>query len=127
MVWLNANQSRLCWVGHEEVARGDIFGEWKRFTYYVNGFRQYIYCRNQKVFLTLFAHWCSWAGIINNRKKPEGLAISDEQWEKIRYNYTFEDIEGVSISTPDIIMDNPDSRPFRVKSLVHTQYGEYIQ
>jgi hypothetical protein len=117
----------MIWVGHKEVARGDIFGDWKRFTYYVNGLRQYIYCRSQKVFLTLFAHWCSWASTANNRKKPADLPITDEQWEKIKYSYTLEDTEGVSISTPDVIMDNPDSTPFRCKSWVHTQYGEYIQ
>jgi hypothetical protein len=128
MIYLNANTTHAhCWVGHEEVARGDIFGDWKRFTYYVNGHRQYIYCRNQKVFLTLFAHWCSWASIANARKKPSDLPISDEQWEKIKYYYAIDDVEGVAISTEDIIMDNPDSKPIRVKSLIHTQCGEYIQ
>lgn len=127
MVYLNAPVSRLQWVGHEEVARGDIFGDWKRFSYYINGHRQYVYCRNQKVFLALFAHWCSWASISNARKKPSDLPISDEQWEKIKYSYTIDDVEGVDISTEDIIMDNPDSKPFRVKSLIYSQCGEYIQ
>lgn len=127
MVYLSANQFGHCWVGHKEVARGDIFGDWKRFTYYVNGLRQYIYCRNQKTFLTLFAYWCSWAGVINNRKKPSDLPINDEQWDKIKYAYTLEDVDGVSISTPEVIMDNPDSKPFRVKHWLQTQYGEYIQ
>jgi hypothetical protein len=127
MIWLSNPIYPMTWVGHKEVARGDIFGDWKRFTYYVNGLRQYIYCRNQKVFLTLFAAWCSWASSINSRKKPVDLPITDEQWDKIKYNYTLEDVEGVSISTPDVIMDNPDSKPFRVKSWIHTQHGEYIQ
>ena len=128
MRWLSSNTIRNhTWVGHKEVAQGDIFGDWKRFIYYVNGLRQYIYCRNQKVFLTLFAHWCSWASVTNSRKKPADLPISDEQWNKIKYNYALEDIEGVSISTPDVIMDNPDSKPFRIKSLIQTQHGEYIQ
>ena len=128
MIWLSNHSTHShIWVGHKEVARGDIFGDWKRFTYYVNGLKQYIYCRNQKVFLTLFANWCSWASITNNRKKPADLPINDEQWDKIKYSYTLEDVEGVSISTPDVIMDNPDSKPFRVKSWVHTQHGEYIQ
>jgi len=119
MIWLN--------VGHKEVDHKDIFGDWKRFTYYVNGLRQYIYCRNQKVFLILFANWCSWASITNNRKRPDKLSISDEQWEKIKYSYALDTFEGVDISTRDIIMDNPDSKPFRIKSYIHTQYGEYIQ
>jgi hypothetical protein len=102
-----STQGRHVWVGHKEVARGDIFGPWKRFTYYCNGVKQYIYCRTQKVFLILFAHWCSWA--------------------KGNYNYTLNDVDGVDISTEDIIMDNPDSKPFRVKSWVFTQHGEYIQ
>jgi hypothetical protein len=117
----------MIWVGHKEVARGDIFGDWKRFTYYVNGLRQYIYCRNQKTFLTLFAAWCSWASSINKRPVPSNISISAEQWEKIKYVYTLEDADGVDISTQDVIMDNPDSKPFRVKSWIHTQYGEYIQ
>lgn len=127
MVWISANQSRHRWVGHEEIARKEIFGDWKRFTYYVNGLRQYVYCHNQKVFLSLFAQWCSWASVTNNRKKPESLPISDEEWNRIKYNYTLEDVEGVDISLEDIIMDNPDSKPFRVKSCIQTQYGEYIQ
>lgn len=127
MIWLSNPNYPMIWVGHKEVARGDIFGDWKRFTYYCNGFREYVYCRSQKVFLTLFAHWCSWAGIANSRKKPDNLPISDEQWERIKYSYTLEDVEGVDISTQDVIMDNPDSKPFRVKSWLHTQYGEYIQ
>ena len=121
MVWLSNP------TYHEEVARGDIFGDWKRFTYYVNGLRQYIYCRTQKVFITLFANWCRQASIMNNRKKPDGLPLSDEQWNKIKYVYTLENAEGVNISTEEVIMDNPDLKPFRVKSWVHTQYGEYIQ
>ena len=127
MIWLSNPTYPMNWVGHKEVARGDIFGDWKRFTYYVNGLRQYIYCRNQKVFLTLFADWCSWAGFINNRPKPDNHPLTDEQWDKIKYNYTLEDAVGVSISTPDVIMDNPDSKPFRVKSWLQTQHGEYIQ
>lgn len=108
MVFLSANSTRThCWVGHEEVSHGDIFGDWKRFTYYCNGYRQYIYCRNQKVFLTLFAGWCSWA--------------------RGAYVYTLNDVDGVDITTQDIIMDNPDEKPFRVKSCIQTQYGEYIQ
>jgi len=114
-------------VGHEEVARGDVFGDWKRFTYYVNGLRKYIYCRNQKAFLTLFAAWCSWASVANNRTKPVDIPLSDEQWDKIKYNYSLETLEGIDISTEEIIMDNPDSRPHRCKSLVQTQHGEYIQ
>ena len=118
----------MTWVGHEEVARGDIFGDWKRFTYYVNGLRQYIYCRNQKVFLKLFAVWCSWASSINNRSVvPSGISISAEQWLAIKYIYSLQDVDGVDISTQDIIMDNPDSRSFRVKSYLITQHGEYIQ
>jgi len=127
MIWLSNPNYPMIWVGHKEVAQGDIFGDWKRFTYYCNGFREYVYCRSQKVFLTLFAHWCSWASIANSRKKPDNLPISDEQWERIKYSYTLEDVEGVDISTQDVIMDNPDSKPFRVKSWLHTQYGEYIQ
>lgn len=115
------------WVGHKEVARGDIFGDWKRFTYYVNGLRQYVYCRNEKAFLTLFAHWCRWAGITNVRKKPSGLLISNNDWEKIKYNYTLDSLEGVDISTQDIITDNPDSNPFRVKTWLMSQGIEYIQ
>jgi hypothetical protein len=127
MIWISSNQYQGCWVGHEEVARGDIFGNWKRFTYYVNGHRQYIYCRNEKVFLKLFSGWCSSAGIMNNRPKPADLPISTEEWEKIKYNYTLETMEGVDISTDDIIMDNPDSKPFRVKRHILATAGEYIQ
>lgn len=128
MIWLENMPSRLCWVGHKEVARKDVFGNWKRFSYYVNGHRQYIYCRTQKVFLTLFFNWCSWAKITNCRKKPDDLPISDEQWEKIKYDYKLaDDLNGVDISSESIIMDNPDSKPFRVKSLIRSQYGEYIQ
>src|SRR5512136_418977 len=112
MIYLTANQSRHRWVGHEEVARKDIFGDWKRFTYYVNGQRQYVYCRNQKVFFELFAGWCRQASTMNNR-----LAISTEH----KYSYTLGDVNGVGISTEDIIMDNPDSKPFRVKSCIQTQ------
>ena len=128
MVWLHSSPSRLCWVGHEEVARGDVFGNWKRFVYFVNGHRQYVYCRTKKVFLTLFEQWCNWASIANRRKKPEDLPISDERWNKIKYDYhTICADDGVDISTEGVIMDNPDSKPFRVKSLIQTQYGEYIQ
>lgn len=127
MIWLSANQYQGCWVGHKEVARGDIFGNWKRFTYYVNGLRQYVYCRNQNVFLGLFADWCKWASIINTQLKPDNSPMSTEEWEKIKYNYTFETIEGVDISTEDIIMDNPDSKPFRVKRHMLSHHGEYIQ
>jgi hypothetical protein len=128
MVWLNNPVTRLCWVGHKEVARGDVFGNWKRFAYSVNGHRQYVYCRTKKVFFTLFEHWCDWASLANSRKKPEGLPISDEQWNKIKYEYhtNYAD-DGLDISTEDVIMDNPDSKPFRAKSLIQTQYGEYIQ
>jgi hypothetical protein len=127
MIGLSANNYSSTWVGHKEAARGDIFGNWKRFTYYCNGHRLYIYCRNHGVFLTLFAHWCSWASTLNARKMPSDLAISPEQWEKIKYVYTLESLEGVDISTEDVIMDNPDSKPFRVKQWMWTQYGEYIQ
>ena len=119
--------SRITWVGHKEVARGDIFGDWKRFTYYVNGHRQYVYCRSEKAFLTLFAHWCSWAGIANNRSKPTDLLISDDDWEKIKYCYTLDSLDGVDISTQDIIMDNPDAKSFRVKTWLMSQGIEYIQ
>ena len=126
--FIGSSMGRGCFVGHEEVAHGDVYGDWKRFTYYVNGLQQYIYCRNQKVFLTLFSDWCSWASGINSRTVvPSGISISAEQWLSIKYVYSLQDVEGVDISTPDIIMDNPDSKPFRVKSYVISQHGEYIQ
>lgn len=111
MIWLSAMTTHNhCWVGHQEVARGEVFGDWKRFSYLCNGHVQYIYCRTQKVFLTLFNVWVQWAKLMHGK-----------------YVYSLESIEGVDISTPDIIMDNPGSRPFRVKSLIQSQYGEYIQ
>lgn len=104
MIWLNARTTHAhCWVGHKEVANGDVWGNWKRFSYRCNGHRQHIYCRTQKVFFELFFAWQKWASI----------------WAK-NYNYTIEDYQ-------EVIMDNPDSRPFRVKSWIWSQLGEYIQ
>jgi hypothetical protein len=99
--------SHLQWVGHQEVARGEIWGTWKRFTYFCNGHKLFIYCHNFKTFLALFASWCSWA---------RGL-----------YNYTLTDPDGEDISTQDIIFDRPEGSPFRVKLLIQTTVGEYIQ
>jgi hypothetical protein len=121
MIYLSANQSRLQWVGHEEVARREIKGTFKRFMYYCNGHKQYIYCRDQGVFLRLFAFWCSWAGTINNRVSGPPEVAS------VKYGYTLETIEGEDISLEDIIMDRPEGSPFRVKCLIQTQHGEYIQ
>ena len=121
MIYLSANQSRPQWVGHEEVARREIKGTFKRFTYYCNGTKLYIYCRNKEIFLRLFAHWCSWASVINSRVSGPPEVAS------VKYNYTLETIEGEDISLEDIIMDRPEGTAFRCKSLVYTQYGEYIQ
>jgi len=126
MVYLSANHYSSCFVGHEEVSRGDVFGDWKRFSYYCNWNKLYIYCRNQAAFFRLFACWCSWANCLPS-VVPSNCSISAEDWKKIKYVYTLGDVEGVSISSSDVIMDNPDSKPFRVKSYIQSQHGEYIQ
>lgn len=121
MIYLSANQSRFQWVGHEEVSRREIKGTFQRFTYYCNGTKLYIYCRNQRVFLTLFANWCSWANTINTRINcPPEVTL-------VKYNYTVEDLEGVDISLEDIIMDRPEGTEYRPKVLILSQHGEYIQ
>jgi hypothetical protein len=109
------------WVGHKEVARREIKGTFKRYTYYCNGNKLYIYCRTQKTFLELFAYWCKWASNINTRINcPVEIA-------SVKYNYTLEICEGDDISLEDIIMDRPEGSPFRCKSLIQSQQGEYIQ
>ena len=121
MIYLSANQSQFQWVGHDEVARRDIKGTFKRFTYYCNGLKQYIYCRNHGIFLQLFAAWCKWASNINTRVNcPPEVA-------SVKYNYTLESLDGEDISLEDIIMDRPEGSPFRVKCLIQSQHGEYIQ
>lgn len=58
----------MTWVGHKEVARRDIKGTWKRFTYFCSGLNIrprhwvecYIYCHDKATFLALFAGWCRW-------------------------------------------------------------------
>jgi hypothetical protein len=121
MIYLSNPVSNLQWVGHEEVARREVKGTFKRFTYYCNGIKLYIYCRDHGVFLQLFAFWCKWASNINTRINcPPEVA-------SVKYNYTLETTEGVDISLEDIIMDRPEGSPFRVKCLIQTQYGEYIQ
>jgi hypothetical protein len=46
-------------VGHEEIQMRQIKGNFKRFTYFCNGIKQYIYCEKKETFLNLFAHWSS--------------------------------------------------------------------
>jgi hypothetical protein len=121
MIWISAHQSRLQWVGHEEVANREIKGTFKRFTYYCNGIKLYIYCRDQSVFLKLFADWCSWASTINTHVNcPPEVA-------SVKYNYTLESLEGVDISLEDIVMDRPEGTEYRPKVLVLSHHGEYIQ
>jgi hypothetical protein len=96
------------WVGHEEVRKREIKGHWKRYTYFCNGIKCFIYCEKDETFLRLFANWCSWA---------QG-----------NYIYTFETLVGEYVPLEDIIMDEPDSKPFsHCKLLIHTQHGDCIQ
>jgi hypothetical protein len=89
----------MTWVGHKEVARRDIKGTWKRFTYFCRGVnvhprhwtKCYIYCESSKTFITLFANWC---------RQAQDL-----------YIYTLMDPDGVDISLQDIIMDRPEVSP----------------
>lgn len=100
----------LQWVGHQEVANREIWGTWKRFTYFCNGHKLFIYCRNKETFCKLFMGWCSWSHV-------QGFA----------YDYTLNNPDGEDITLEDIIFDRPEGTPFRVKSLIQTQAGEYIQ
>jgi hypothetical protein len=119
---MTANRvSRIQWVGHEEVARREIKGTFKQFTYYCNGHKQYVYCHDHDVFLKLFANWCRQAGIFNTCTKCSPEVAS------VKYNYALDTTEGEDISLEDIIMDRPEGSPFRVKCFIQTQHGEYIQ
>ena len=102
----------MTWVDHKEVARGEIWGDWKRFKYYCNGHLVYIYCHSKKVFLELFAGWVAWAS---------------QKWYKGMYSYTLESLDGEDIATEDIIFDRPEGTAFRVKCLIWATAGEYIQ
>jgi len=100
------------WVGHEEVARGDILPGWKRFKYFCNGHLQYVYCRTHEAFIALFEAWSRW---------------SQQNGYVGRYVYTLDGSKGEDISLEDMIMDRPEGTEFRVKMYLVTHEGEYIQ
>jgi hypothetical protein len=108
--------SRSQWVGHTEVARREIKGTFKRFTYFCNNHKRFIYCRTPNTFLKLFQDWCEWA-TIHARRSPN----------PVTYIYIMGDYHGVDMYLEDIVMDRPAGTEYRPKFLIQSQYGEYIQ
>ena len=101
-------------VGHNEVSRREIKGNFKRFKYLCNGLLSYVYCESKEGFRSLFTQW---------------VEMSKSQWYKDStgkpmYTYEIVDADGFPMSLENIIMDAPaGTKGHHFKMLI----GGYIQ
>jgi len=93
-------------IGRKEIKQ--VGGQWQRFEYFCNGYKQYVYCRNSNRFIELIMHW---------------MAQSLLKFYERKYIYTINKVHGINVSMEDIFSDGSS----HLKCYLQWQEVEYIQ
>lgn len=86
-------------VDYQNIAKKEVFGTFRKYTYFCNNFPNYVYCHSERDFLKLIAYWNTKGGKT--------------------YNYTFKNLEGEEIQLKDIPADNK----FKIKMYLTCPYN----